>query len=140
MRVVRTTTGGKTYDTVTFVWMQGESDAKSRLSAVYADSFKGILAQLKEDLKRDEISFVIGRLSDFKGYDQESWNGIRDAQVKLAEEAPNGDWVDTDDLNDVKDEEGNIRHGLHYTPEGYKILGQRFAEKAIALISEGGKE
>jgi hypothetical protein len=29
---------------------------------------------------------------------------------------------------------GKIIHGLHYTPEGYKTLGQRFAEKSIALI------
>ena len=50
-------------------------------------------------------------------------------QVKLAEEDPRGEWVDTDDLN------GN-KNGLHYNKEGYKTLGTRFAEKAIALVKK----
>jgi hypothetical protein len=42
--------------------------------------------------------------------------------------------VDTDDLNDRKQADGSIIHDLHCTPKGYKTLGQRFANKAIALI------
>jgi len=43
--------------------------------------------------------------------------------------------VNTDDLND-KSKDGKTTNGLHYTEEGYKLLGQRFAEKAITLIKK----
>ena len=95
---------------------------------VYARSFQAILDQLKKDLKLRDINFVIGRISDFdmqnKNYPH--WTRIREIQVKLADDDPKGEWVNTDDLNGSGD-------GLHYTKEGYVTLGQRFAEKAIAL-------
>ena len=101
-----------------------------------ADSFNGVIKQLSEDLKRSDINFVIGRLSDFdmdnKKYPH--WTKIRDVQVQIASEDPHGEWVDTDDLNNKQGKDGQLRDDLHYTQEGYKILGQRFAEKAISLI------
>lgn len=136
---VKKATAGKTYDTVTFVWMQGESDAGHRLYGVYADSFKGILAQLENDLKLDSINFVIGRLSDHalhhqKGARKESYIKMREIQVKLAEDDPKGEWVNTDDLNDKIREGGVVFHDGHFTKDGYISLGQRFAEKSIGLI------
>lgn len=136
MQDVTKATAGKTYDSVTFVWMQGERDAKESLSEVYAQSFTGILAQLKDDLKLESINFVIGRISDFDMTDKKypHWTMIRKAQVKVAEADPKGTWVDTDDLNNKKPEQKG--GGLHYTKAGYKTLGQRFAEKAIELIKK----
>lgn len=122
---------------VTFVWMQGERDAKESHGEVYAASFKGVIEQLKKDLKRDDINFVIGRISDFDMADKSypHWTMVRDAQVKVAADDPRGAWVDTDDLNNKDpDQKGG---GLHYTPEGYKVLGQRFADSAIELIKKG---
>ncbi|MFO7901367.1 MAG: sialate O-acetylesterase, partial [Planctomycetota bacterium] len=55
------------------------------------------------------------------------WTLVREAQVNVAEANPRGAWVDTDDLNGPRDE-------LHYTKEGYRTLGKRFAEKAIGFI------
>ncbi len=126
---VQAATAGQSLATVTFIWMQGERDAMDGYSAVYAQSFHGLLGQLKEDLKRDDLYFVLGRISDY-GLKKEKltdWQGIRDVQVKLAQEDPMGDWVDTDAFNGKNDQ-------LHYTPGGYKDLGKAFAEKAIALI------
>jgi len=136
MKDVTNATAGKSYDTVTFVWMQGERDAKEQLSEVYADSFKGILEQLKADLKLKSINFVIGRLSDFDMSDKKypHWTKVRDIQVKLDEDDPNGEWVDTDDLNN-KGKDGK-KNDLHYSKDGYKVLGQRFADKAISLIKK----
>ena len=121
-------------DTVTFVWMQGERDAKESLGEVYAESFKGLIAQLQADLGRTDINVVIGRLSDFDNANKSypHWTRIREIQVKLAEDDPRIEWVDTDDLNGP----GN---GLHYTKEGYVELGKRFADKALALIAKGAK-
>ena len=136
MGVVNEGIKGQTIATVTFVWMQGERDAKERHGEVYEASFKGLIGQLKEDLKKDENNFVIGRLSDYDMQDRKCkhWTMIRKIQVKLAEDDPKGEWVDNDDLNE-KGSEGT-RAGLHYTNDGYKILGERFAEKAIALVKK----
>lgn len=121
-------------DTVTFVWMQGERDAKESLGEVYAESFKGLIAQLQADLGRTDINVVIGRLSDFDNANKSypHWTKIREIQVKLAEDDPRTEWVDTDDLN-------GPNNSLHYTKEGYVELGKRFADKALALIAAGAK-
>jgi len=122
---------GQSIQSVTFVWMQGERDAKEKHGEVYAASFKGLIDQLSEDLNCKDINFVIGRISDFdmNGKRYPHWTMVRKAQVEVAETAERGAWVDTDDLNGPK-------NGLHYNAVGYKILGTRFAEKSIALINK----
>lgn len=138
MKKVNTVIKGKQIDTVTFVWMQGERDAKENHGEVYGASFKGLIKQLSADLKRKDINFVIGRLSDFdmsnKRYPH--WTMVRDAQVQVAEESPRGEWVNTDDLNNKKGKEDNLKDDLHYSRDGYKTLGERFAKKAIELIGK----
>lgn len=142
MKAVNEATEGKKYDTVTFVWMQGEKDAKQKHGDVYAASMKGLIDQLAKDLGRDDVNFVIGRLSDFDMADKQytHWTKVRKAQVSVAEASPRGAWVDTDDLNGEPSEAPQPeRKNLHYTDEGYKTLGKRFAEKAIELIKKNSK-
>ena len=117
---------------VTFIWMQGERDALEKHGEVYAESLKGLVKQLSDDLKRDDVNFVIGRINDYSMNNKSHphWTLVRDAQVQAAKEIPRADWVDTDDLNGPKND-------IHATPEGYATLGKRFAEKAIALIKSG---
>ncbi|NQT40665.1 MAG: acetyl xylan esterase [Planctomycetes bacterium] len=125
---VRAAIEGKKVDTMSFVWMQGERDAKELHSTVYEKSLAGLVEQLRTDLGRDDITVVIGRLSDHLKNNQH-WDGVRAAQVAVAEKDPLGDWVDTDDLNGPRD-------GLHYDKPGYVELGKRFAEKTIALLNK----
>ncbi len=128
MAAVNKAVGDTKIDTVTFVWMQGERDAREKHGEVYAASMKGLIDQLSADLKRDDVNFVIGRLSDFgKKGTYVHWDKVREAQVNVAEASKRGAWVDTDDLNGPKDD-------LHYTKEGYAELGKRFAEQAIKLV------
>jgi hypothetical protein len=137
MDVVRPAIEGREVGTVTFVWMQGERDAKEGHADVYAESMKGLIAQLSKDLGRDDVNFVIGRLSDFdmKNARYPEWTKLREVQVAVAEGSPRGAWVDTDDLNDKPAKGGaGTRDDLHYTKEGYKVLGERFAKAAIDLI------
>lgn len=130
---------GKKIQTVTFLWMQGERDARERLADVYIESFNGIIKQLERDLGRDDINIVIGRLSDFdmenKTYPH--WTRLRELQVSFADSNSNAAWVDTDDLNTGVNKQGNpIKDDLHYSVSGYKLFGERLAENAIRLIEK----
>jgi hypothetical protein len=128
---------GKDLASVTFIWMQGERDANMQWGRVYEASLKGLHQQLSKDLGREDVNFVIGRLSDFDMKNQRypHWTMVRDIQVKVADSNPRFAWVNTDDLNDGKNRKGKlIENDLHYSGEGYRTLGKRFAECALKLI------
>ncbi len=119
---------------VTFVWMQGEADGNHPgYGEIYPDALSGLLAQLSQDLQRDDLHFVLGRISDFgndKPDQRPSWMQVREAQVAFAEAQPNRRaWIDTDDLN-------GDHNGLHLTKEGYELLAKRFADAAIKLLQD----
>lgn len=123
--------------TVTFIWMQGERDAREKLGEVYEESLIGLYEQLSNDLGRKDINFILGRLSDFDMLNEKypHWTMVRDIQVKVGESNSRFNWINTDDLNDGIDRNGKeIKNDLHMSAEGYVIMGQRFAEKAIQLI------
>lgn len=117
---------GKPFHTVTFVWMQGESDGGRGLAPAYEKSFLRLLGRIKKDLERKDIAFVVGRINDSRMSDP-NWTDMRKVQVELAENTEHGEWIDTDDLSDPE-------HGVHFPKENYEKLGQRFAQKAITLI------
>lgn len=142
MKKVNAQIKGEKFQTITFLWMQGERDAREKHGDVYEASFKRLLDQLQTDLNYKEINFVIGRLSDYdmanKVYGD--WTKMRTILVKLAEENPRGEWVDTDDLNDGLNRRGKeIKNDLHYSAKGYVTFGKRLADKAILLIEKNSK-
>jgi len=120
---------GKELATVTLIWMQGEFDANRGRHNAYKDSLAGLVKQFSDDMERDDLNFVIGRLSDcgLRGRGAPKWEIVRKAQVAVAEKSRRGGWIDTDDLNGPGD-------GLHMTRKGYVEMGKRFAGKAIELI------
>jgi hypothetical protein len=110
---------------------------------VYAESLKGLFNQLRSDLGRNDINFVIGRISDFDLDNKEylHWTLVRKAQVEVAESEQFVEWVNTDDCNDGMDRRGKeVIDDLHYSAEGYITLGKRFAEKSILLIKKRTQE
>ena len=133
---------GKEIQTVTFIWMQGERDAKEEHGDVYKKSLEGLLEQLSSDLKRDDINVVIGRLSDFDMEDKKyhHWTLVREQQAAFVQDGPRRILVDTDDLNDGVNRRGKeIRDDLHYSAPGYVELGKRFAKEAIQLIQSSNR-
>jgi hypothetical protein len=122
-------TQGRTFASVTVVWMQGESDATAEFSGLYEESLKSLVQQLRDDLKRPDLTVVIGRISDCqKG--EEHWDKIRAVQMAFADADPLADWIQTDDLNGTDND-------MHYrAPKDRAELGRRFAAKAIELISK----
>lgn len=134
LQAIKDAGDARTFKTVTFVWMQGESDAGRDLAAAYEKSFKTLCNQLKTDLGLEKMHFVIGRISDFglHGESKEGWKRMRELQVHIAESDPLGAWIDTDDLNggDEKTPQGE----LHYPPEQCPKLGERFGKKALEQL------
>jgi hypothetical protein len=128
MELVKEGVGERRPDSIAFVWMQGEADAKSGQSPQYADALRGLVGQVREDLGRPDVVAVIGRISDCE-VGQPNWDEVRVAQVAVAENDLSVAWVDTDDLN-------GDNNALHYTLDGYAKLGQRFAEQAVSLLAK----
>ncbi|WP_237067786.1 sialate O-acetylesterase [Microbulbifer guangxiensis] len=126
-------------DSVTFVWMQGERDAREGLGLEYENNLQILLARLRKDLRRNDMVVVIGRISDhgLAGPRSDDWRAVRAAQERVAESSMLAAWIDTDDLNDGTGPEGTqLENDLHYTDGGYRELGLRFANQAIRLHRE----
>ncbi len=121
------------FKSVTFVWMQGESDTMSGRADLYTPSFLRLRQRLMNDLGIKTMHVVIARISDFglKGEKAEGWRAMREIQERLAKDLDHTAWVNTDDLNDI---EGKPNGDLHYPKEGSIVLGQRLAEKAIEMM------
>jgi len=127
---------GEKIRTATFIWMQGEADSKAQNSDVYLASLNGLKKQLEQDLKRTDLNFIIGRLSDSglyrrrdkKRVENVHWEGIRNAQQAFADASQRAVWIDTDDLNGEK----NALHLIK--PEGYQTLGKRYVKAAVELV------
>ena len=133
---MNTVTSGTKIQSVTFIWMQGEADAKAENGDVYLASLKGLEKQLEKDLKRTDINFIVGRLSDSgffkrgsgKKVENPHWDRVRKAQVAFADASEKAVWIDTDDLNGEK-------NALHYIkPDGYSKLGERYVAAAVKLL------
>ncbi len=139
IKKVDTAIKSETLASITFIWMQGERDAREALGDSYEANLMGLYNQLCKDLQAKDINFIIGRLSDFDMTNNiySHWTKIRDVQEKVANSNPRFEWVNTDDLNDGFNRDGKaIANDLHLSAEGYVTLGQRFAEDAIKLIEK----
>ncbi|KUJ83844.1 MULTISPECIES: sialate O-acetylesterase [Microbulbifer] len=138
-RIEAETGGLYDFDSVTFIWMQGERDAREGLGAYYEEKLRALLAALQQDLARHDIGLVIGRISDhgLDGPRSLDWQRVREAQMRVADGLPLGSWVNTDDLNDGLGADGERQvNALHLTPSGYRELGRRFAVAAIRLLGQ----
>ena len=136
MNAAKAALRGKSVNSVTLVWMQGERDAKEGLSAHYEEAFLGLLEQIKTDLEIKDLNYVIGRLSD-SGRGRKDWDRIRELQQKLGEAGPRAAWVNTDDLNDDnvgRDGTPLKPNDLHYSKAGYDLLAKRYVEKIKELV------
>ena len=134
LQAIKDAGDARAFKTVTFIWMQGESDANRDLGVVYEKSFNALLTHLKTDLGIEKLHFVIGRISDYglHGESEEAWKRMREVQVRLSESNKLGAWIDTDDLNGG--DEKNPHGELHYPAEQYPKLGERFGKKALEQL------
>lgn len=115
------------------LWMQGETDAtQAGPAADYADNLAQLADLLRAALRRDDLPFVIGRISDRAdntGEGTRLWTHmeiVRGAQAALAATDPHTALVTSTDNYGYSDP-------YHYDSEGYIDLGAKFAEAMNGL-------
>ncbi len=128
MSQVKKAVGEKTPDTVVFIWLQGERDAKAGLSGAYTEALQGVIKRVRDDLKHPDTAVLIARISDHLNGSQH-WDAVRAIHEKVAKEDHRGLMVDTDDLNGTNND-------LHCTKEGFLELGRRFAAKSVESLAK----
>jgi len=80
-------------ESVSLIWMQGEADAKGT-GDTYKKNLEALLDLLQAEFKRKDITFVLGRINDFKKRAiRKDWDTVREAQVSFAEARLLTAWV-----------------------------------------------
>jgi hypothetical protein len=120
-------TAGKTVDSYTYVWMQGERDAKIGTHNEYESNLNTLYTQLTADFGL--VNMVIGRINDASSTAE--WEIVRQAQMTVGDNLTRGVWIDTDSFNDP----GDTLHPSEANNWGYDMQGAVFAEASIDLIN-----
>ena len=104
------------------LWHQGEADGKPEKIASYPDRFSKMIAQLRTDLNAPDVPVVIGELV----YSRPQSAEFNKAIPTIAAAVPNCGWVSAEGLTDRGDK-------LHFSSEGARTLGERYAAKFLEL-------
>ncbi len=106
------------------LWYQGESDASSGACQVYQEATTEFIHSLRQDLGEENLPFYLVQIGRFvRGGDPASWNAIREAQRRLADEIPHCSMVPALDLE--------LDDPIHVGTQGLKRLGRRLAWVAL---------
>jgi carbohydrate esterase-like sialic acid-specific acetylesterase len=111
-----------------FLWMQGERDSRvGRIAKCYERNFKGLVAQVRADLKSPKLPVVFGLIKVPKYYKfQTEVNG---ALTQTGEDDPLAAAVETKDLEQHGDK-------LHFNTKGQLGLGARMAGEYLKLVAK----
>ncbi|MCY3796169.1 MAG: hypothetical protein OXG84_00050 [Chloroflexi bacterium] len=122
IRHVKQVTAGRDVNLLACLWMQGESDSQFELAASqYQRNLTRLIADLREDLSRPALRFVIGLVNPTPARFVHL-STVRAAQRHVAQTTPNVSLVDTDGLSKHEDD-------VHYDSAGQLELGRRFAQQ-----------
>jgi len=118
---------GVDYEISGVLWMQGESDASAMGSALdYEANLNHFIARLRQDTGVTDLPVVVGLIAC-----EESmcpWRDVvRDAQQAVAEGDESVEAIETADLGRNHDDP------WHYTGQGMRVLGMRFADAILGL-------
>lgn len=111
-------TDGKDVEVGAIFWMQGETDARFRISAEnYKENLTYLITCLRRDLNAPDVPFFLGKVSPsetkYPYVDQVRW-----AQARVTKERVANGTISTDDLTKLD--------LVHFDTEGQKKLGTRF--------------
>ena len=124
------------------LWLQGESNSTETGFRMYDEKFLKVVDNLRADLQQPELPFIASTIGSFiaersvkrritKPEDQWiHWSEINDVFLKLPSMRTHTACVDARDLKD-----GHIGDYVHYNSEAQAVIGRRFAEKYLQLIT-----
>jgi hypothetical protein len=110
-----------------FLWFQGESDVGVRSTGQYESDMNALIQNYRDDLGNPDLWVVQAQIGTNQlATDLEAWVAIQEAQRRVAESDPRVAVVPTADQprSDT----------IHFSVEGYKTIGLRFAEAAREMI------
>lgn len=128
-----------------FFWMQGENDAKDKVTGLpvppqpeaannYGENLDTLIDTFRDYYNEPEMIVIIGRISDqssgtiISAYNLTYWDQVRAAQVSIGETKEFTDWVDTDDLSQSD--------WVHFDNSGMLALGERMANSWLNIVQE----
>jgi hypothetical protein len=112
------------------IWHQGEGDTSVELSATYAARIDQMIADLRSDLNAPELPFVVGELAQtFKGKEEGGKAPVIKALSELPQRVPHTGFASSEGLTPK-----NEKDQTHFSAEGARELGRRYAKAMIALV------
>jgi hypothetical protein len=117
------------------LFFQGEADAiapelytESELFPnEWAERFEAFVGDLRADLESPELPVVFAQIGTHTAPDVFiNWGAVQEQQRSV--EMPACAMITTDDLD--------LLDAVHFTPESFQIIGQRFAEAYLSLLQE----
>lgn len=116
-------------EVVGMLWMQGERDALTMAqSSAYAANLNALIEKARADFDNADLIFIAGRI-DMPQHDGDpaALEAVRHAIETV--DLPNYAWVNTDDLQKIKD-------GIHIDTKGIEELGNRMADAFLDLFKK----
>ncbi|MFA5993478.1 MAG: sialate O-acetylesterase [Parcubacteria group bacterium] len=124
---ITTAVRGKTIDSVTFIFYQGEQDACEPNPASYESKLQSLFERMQSLFPNVRMNYVVTRLNDYNANEFIQALGqvtIRRIQEKICLNKGNYRMVDTDDLNGF----ANILHNYDY-----ETLQKRYVDAVISM-------
>jgi hypothetical protein len=126
------TAEGKSHQIIGMVWMQGENDAASEVSArSYKENLKTLIASYRNEFNLKHMPFIAGQINSSYGDFPEGPDMVRQAFVDVANEDKYVDVIKTS--TDTSWSDYPKHEGVHYNTEGQRRLGIAFAEALLKL-------
>ena len=113
------------------LWHQGESDTVSNRTAdAYKEKLEQLITQLRNDLGKPNLPFIVGNLAEFYGTGPghnkpervKNINKVRATLRAIPTEVANTGFVESTDCKSMD------RHMVHFDRDSYILLGKRYAE------------
>jgi hypothetical protein len=136
VRRARLALGVKTSVPVAFkgaLWLQGEADAKPNLQPTYQERLARMIDDLRAELALPNLPFIAATIGSFdeRSSAPQSYKAlINDALLALPKLRPHTACVDARDLK------GHIGDNVHYNAASANTIGERMAEKYLALTKK----
>ncbi|MEM9386550.1 MAG: sialate O-acetylesterase [Pseudomonadota bacterium] len=108
------------------LWFQGESDAITTFPAYYRRLLRELIASYRADLQDPQMPFIVGQLGTYAFSFVPTWIAVQEAQRLVAREDAHVALATAIDQP--------TWDTIHYTVEGYKTIGSRFALAAREMI------